>query len=72
MALPKRVKMVEVGPRDGLQNESKTLPAATKVSLIERLERHEQAGVVGDSPSSRETSNRAHSRIRANRIHRLP
>ena len=37
MALPKRVKMVEVGPRDGLQNESKTLPAATKVSLIERL-----------------------------------
>jgi hydroxymethylglutaryl-CoA lyase len=37
MALPKRVRMVEVGPRDGLQNESKTLPAATKVSLIERL-----------------------------------
>ncbi|HEY6336220.1 MAG TPA: hydroxymethylglutaryl-CoA lyase [Alphaproteobacteria bacterium] len=37
MALPKRVKMVEVGPRDGLQNESKTLPVATKVSLIERL-----------------------------------
>jgi hydroxymethylglutaryl-CoA lyase len=37
MALPKRVKMVEVGPRDGLQNESKTLPAATKISLIERL-----------------------------------
>ncbi|HYB08802.1 MAG TPA: hydroxymethylglutaryl-CoA lyase [Alphaproteobacteria bacterium] len=37
MTLPKRVKMVEVGPRDGLQNESKTLPAATKVSLIEQL-----------------------------------
>jgi len=37
VTLPKRVKMVEVGPRDGLQNESKTLPAATKVSLIEQL-----------------------------------
>ncbi|HUC62925.1 MAG TPA: hydroxymethylglutaryl-CoA lyase [Alphaproteobacteria bacterium] len=37
MTLPKRVKMVEVGPRDGLQNEAKTLAAALKVELIERL-----------------------------------
>ena len=37
MALPKRVKMVEVGPRDGLQNEAKTVPAAVKIALIERL-----------------------------------
>jgi hydroxymethylglutaryl-CoA lyase len=29
--------MVEVGPRDGLQNESKALPAAVKIALIERL-----------------------------------
>lgn len=31
------VKMVEVGPRDGLQNEKPSLPAATKIELIERL-----------------------------------
>ncbi len=35
--LPKRVKMVEVGPRDGLQNESQILSVAVKVELIERL-----------------------------------
>jgi hydroxymethylglutaryl-CoA lyase len=32
-----RVKIVEVGPRDGLQNEKKTIPLATKIRLIERL-----------------------------------
>jgi hydroxymethylglutaryl-CoA lyase len=32
-----RVKLVEVGPRDGLQNEKKTIPLATKIELIERL-----------------------------------
>jgi hydroxymethylglutaryl-CoA lyase len=37
MALPKSVEIVEVGPRDGLQNEPKSLPAAVKVALIERL-----------------------------------
>ncbi len=37
MTMPKRVKMVEVGPRDGLQNEAKSVPAAVKVELIERL-----------------------------------
>ena len=37
MRLPKRVRMVEVGPRDGLQNEAQILPAATKIALIERL-----------------------------------
>jgi hydroxymethylglutaryl-CoA lyase len=34
MRLPKAVRMVEVGPRDGLQNEAQVLPAATKVALI--------------------------------------
>ena len=29
--------MVEVGPRDGLQNEARTVPAAIKIALIERL-----------------------------------
>src|SRR5262247_4154634 len=37
MELPQRVRIVEVGPRDGLQNEPKSVPTATKVELIERL-----------------------------------
>lgn len=37
MALPKRVKLVEVGPRDGLQNEQQMVAAAIKIELIERL-----------------------------------
>ena len=36
MNLPKHVRMVEVGPRDGLQNEAKTISAATKIALIEK------------------------------------
>ena len=32
-----RVRIVEVGPRDGLQNEKRALPTATKLELIERL-----------------------------------
>lgn len=31
------VSIVEVGPRDGLQNEKKTIPVATKIELVERL-----------------------------------
>jgi hydroxymethylglutaryl-CoA lyase len=31
------VKIVEVGPRDGLQNEKQIVPAAAKVELIDRL-----------------------------------
>jgi len=34
---PQRVRIVEVGARDGLQNEKTILPAATKVELIDRL-----------------------------------
>ena len=37
MAYPRKVKIVEVGPRDGLQNEAKTVPLEVKVALIERL-----------------------------------
>jgi isopropylmalate/homocitrate/citramalate synthase len=37
MALPREVRVVEVGPRDGLQNEKETVPTATKVALIEKL-----------------------------------
>ena len=39
MALPKSVKLVEVSPRDGLQNESETVPTDVKVELIDRLSR---------------------------------
>ena len=37
MAYPQKVKMVEVGPRDGLQNEAGTVSAVVKAELIERL-----------------------------------
>jgi len=35
--LPGHVTIVEVGPRDGLQNEAAIVPAQTKIELIERL-----------------------------------
>lgn len=37
MTLPHKVKIVEVGPRDGLQNEKETIPAAVKIELVDRL-----------------------------------
>ena len=37
MSLPRSVKIVEVGPRDGLQNEKQPVPTATKIELIRRL-----------------------------------
>ena len=37
MSFPERIKIVEVGPRDGLQNESVTVPAEIKVQLVELL-----------------------------------
>ena len=39
MKLPAHVTLVEVGPRDGLQNESRPIPAATKIELVARLQR---------------------------------
>jgi hydroxymethylglutaryl-CoA lyase len=38
MSLPKRVKLVEVGPRDGLQNEAAPVATEVKVELIHRLQ----------------------------------
>ena len=38
MSLPKKVKLVEVGPRDGLQNEAQPVPASVKIELIHRLQ----------------------------------
>ncbi|NQV83860.1 MAG: hydroxymethylglutaryl-CoA lyase [Rhodospirillales bacterium] len=37
MQLPKHVKMVEVGPRDGLQNESGVVSTEVKIRLIDQL-----------------------------------
>ena len=38
-SLPKKVKIVEVGPRDGLQNEKEALSAEVKIELVNRLAR---------------------------------
>ena len=38
MKLPSRVKIVDVGPRDGLQNEKEPVPAQVKVELVHRLQ----------------------------------
>ena len=35
--IPSQVKIVEVGPRDGLQNEKQLVPTETKIELIKRL-----------------------------------
>lgn len=37
MPLPAKVRIVDVGPRDGLQNEPATVPTATKIELVNRL-----------------------------------
>jgi hydroxymethylglutaryl-CoA lyase len=42
MMLPKKVKLVEVGPRDGLQNEKEFVPNDIKIELVNRLS---QAGL---------------------------
>jgi hydroxymethylglutaryl-CoA lyase len=38
MKLPSRVKIVDVGPRDGLQNEKQPVPAEVKIGLVHRLQ----------------------------------
>ena len=37
MAMPAKVTLVEVGPRDGLQNEAGTIPLESKLQLIDDL-----------------------------------
>ena len=37
MALPERVTVVEVGPRDGLQNEAASIPTEEKIAFVDRL-----------------------------------
>ena len=38
MKYPAKVKLVDVGPRDGLQNEKGAVPAAVKIELVHRLQ----------------------------------
>jgi hydroxymethylglutaryl-CoA lyase len=38
MKIPSRVVLVDVGPRDGLQNEKQSVPAAVKIGLVHRLQ----------------------------------
>lgn len=42
MSLPSKVKLVDVGPRDGLQNEKQPVSATAKIELVHRLQ---EAGV---------------------------
>ena len=49
MNLPSKVKVIEVGPRDGLQNEKETIPAEIKIALVDRLT---QAGFVNIEAAS--------------------
>ena len=37
-SLPHRVRLIDVGPRDGLQNEKQPVPASVKVELVHRLQ----------------------------------
>lgn len=37
MSLPSHVRLVEVGPRDGLQNEAQPISVADKVQLVDAL-----------------------------------
>ena len=38
MSLPTQVRLIDVGPRDGLQNEKQPVPAAVKIELVQRLQ----------------------------------
>lgn len=37
MSLPEHIRLVEVGPRDGLQNEAQHLSVAQRIELVDRL-----------------------------------
>jgi hydroxymethylglutaryl-CoA lyase len=38
MNIPSRVQLIDVGPRDGLQNEKQPVAAAVKIELVHRLQ----------------------------------
>ena len=37
MNIPTRVRIIDVGPRDGLQNEKQAVPSEVKIGLVQRL-----------------------------------
>lgn len=49
MTMPSKVKLIEVGPRDGLQNEHDIIPPSVKIALVDRLT---QAGFVNIEAAS--------------------
>ncbi len=49
MTLPARVRIFEVGPRDGLQNEATPIPTATKIAFVNALA---EAGIADIEVSS--------------------
>ena len=38
MNIPTRVRIIDVGPRDGLQNEKQAVPSEVKIGLVQRLQ----------------------------------
>ena len=38
MNIPTKVRLIDVGPRDGLQNEKQPVPASVKIELVHRLQ----------------------------------
>jgi hydroxymethylglutaryl-CoA lyase len=38
MNIPSKVRLIDVGPRDGLQNEKQPVPAAVKIELVQHLQ----------------------------------
>lgn len=38
MSIPSKVQLIDVGPRDGLQNEKTPVPAEVKIGLVQRLQ----------------------------------
>ena len=74
MNLPKSVKLVEVGPRDGLQNEAATVPVDVKVELVDRLSAAGLPAVeAGDDPAAHVVGRRSDGDAVAGRVDaRLP
>ena len=63
MTMPKQVNIVEVGPRDGLQNES-AVPLAAKIALVNALA---QAG-LSYIDDNRDTLNQIVQKLIKNKI----
>ena len=73
MNLPESVKLVEVGPRDGLQNEATPTPTEIKIELIQRLADTGLAFIeVGSFVSPKWVPQMADSAAILERIRRLP